>query len=44
MTNVFEILRGDIDSTLLALGRGSIHDLVPEDVIVPVDFTRGLEK
>jgi isopentenyl diphosphate isomerase/L-lactate dehydrogenase-like FMN-dependent dehydrogenase len=42
--NVFDVLRGGIDSTLLALGRASIHDLVPDDVIVPADFTRGLEK
>ncbi len=40
--NVFEVLRGGIDSTLLALGRASIHDLVPDDVIVPDGFTRGL--
>ena len=33
--NVFDVLRGGIDSTLLAFGRGSIHGLVPEDVIVP---------
>jgi pre-mycofactocin synthase len=42
--NVFDILRLGIDSTLLALGRGSVHDLIPEDVIVPADFSRGLEK
>jgi pre-mycofactocin synthase len=42
--NVFDVLRGGIDSTLFALGRASIHDLVPDDVIVPADFTRGLEK
>ena len=44
VTNVFDILRGGIDSTLLALGRASIHDLVPDDVIAPHDFTDGLEK
>jgi len=44
VTNVFEILRGGIDSTLLALGRASIHDVVPDDVITPIDFTHGLEK
>jgi pre-mycofactocin synthase len=42
--NVFDVLRGGIDSTLLALGRGSVHDLVPEDVIVPEGFTLGLHK
>jgi L-lactate dehydrogenase (cytochrome) len=36
--NVFGILRSGIDSTLLALGRESIHDLGPDDVIVPDRF------
>jgi heme/flavin dehydrogenase (mycofactocin system) len=40
--NVFDILRGGIDSALLGLGRASIHDLAPEDVLVPPGFTRGL--
>ena len=44
VTNVFELLRGGIDSTLLALGRASIEDLTPDDVITPTDFTHGLEK
>jgi pre-mycofactocin synthase len=42
--NVFDVLRGGIDSTLLALGRPSIEDLSPDDVIMPADFTRGLSK
>jgi heme/flavin dehydrogenase (mycofactocin system) len=42
--NVFDILRGGIDSALLALGKSSINDLTPDDVILPPDFTRGLEK
>ena len=37
--NVFDVLRAGIDSTLLALGRASIHDLEPADVIVPDRFT-----
>ncbi|HYB88335.1 MAG TPA: pre-mycofactocin synthase MftD [Streptosporangiaceae bacterium] len=40
--NVFDILRGGIDSALLGLGRASVHDLGPEDVLVPPGFTRGL--
>jgi isopentenyl diphosphate isomerase/L-lactate dehydrogenase-like FMN-dependent dehydrogenase len=40
--NVFDILRGGIDSALLGLGRTSVHDLSPEDVLVPPSFTRGL--
>ncbi len=42
--NVFDVLRGGIDSTLLALGRSSVHDLSPDDNIVPADFSRGLSK
>ena len=42
--NVFDVLRGGIDSTLLALGRSSIHELSPDDVIVPAEFSRGLQK
>ena len=42
--NVFDVLRGGIDSTLLALGRSSIQELSPDDVIVPADFARGVSK
>ena len=42
--NVFDVLRGGIDSTLLALGRSSIHDLCPDDLIVPDGFSHGLLK
>jgi hypothetical protein len=35
-----KFLGSRIDETLLALGRASIHDLVPEDVLVPPGFTR----
>jgi heme/flavin dehydrogenase (mycofactocin system) len=42
VANVLEILRGGIDETLTGLGRTSIHELTPEDVIVPPGFTRGL--
>jgi heme/flavin dehydrogenase (mycofactocin system) len=41
--NVFDILRGGIGSALLALGRPSVRDLVPADVIVPEGFSHGLE-
>ena len=40
--NVFDVLRGGIDSALLGLGRASVHDLSPDDVLVPPGFTRGL--
>jgi heme/flavin dehydrogenase (mycofactocin system) len=42
--NIFDVLRGGIDATLLALGRASVHDLSPYDVIVPAEFGRGLSK
>ncbi|MBA3250351.1 MAG: mycofactocin biosynthesis FMN-dependent deaminase MftD [Geodermatophilaceae bacterium] len=38
--NVLDIMRGGIDSALMGLGRSSIHDLVPDDVLMPEGFTR----
>lgn len=40
--NVLDILRNGIDSALLALGRGSVTELSPTDVLVPAGFTRHL--
>ncbi|MET8243892.1 pre-mycofactocin synthase MftD [Streptomyces sp. NPDC005202] len=40
--NVLDILRGGIDSALLGLGRSSVHELTPDDVVVPPGFTRTL--
>jgi len=40
--NVLDILRGGIDSALLGLGRSSIHELTPDDVVIPPGFTRAL--
>jgi L-lactate dehydrogenase (cytochrome)/glycolate oxidase len=40
--NVLDILRGGIDSALLGLGHSSIHDLTPDDIIIPPGFTRRL--
>ena len=42
VSNVLEIMRAGIDEALVGLGRGSIHELVPEDLVVPPGFTRGL--
>ena len=41
--NVFDVLRAGLDSTLLALGCQSIHQLDPADVIVPEGFSQGLK-
>jgi pre-mycofactocin synthase len=40
--NVLDVLRGGIDSTLLALGRSSTGELTREDVVAPSDFFRTL--
>src|SRR5205807_10448713 len=37
--NVLDILRGGIDSALLGLGKSSIHDLTPQDLVIPPGFT-----
>src|SRR6516164_3374852 len=42
--NVFDVLGAGIDSALLALGRPSVHDLSPDDIIVPAEFARGVSK
>jgi heme/flavin dehydrogenase (mycofactocin system) len=36
--SVLAILRAGIDETLVGLGRGSIHELVADDVVVPEGF------
>ena len=41
VANVLEILRAGIDETLVGLGRASIADLRPEDVVVPPGFLHG---
>jgi isopentenyl diphosphate isomerase/L-lactate dehydrogenase-like FMN-dependent dehydrogenase len=40
--NVMDILRNGVDSTLLGLGRSSVHELTEDDVIVPPGFVREL--
>jgi L-lactate dehydrogenase (cytochrome)/glycolate oxidase len=40
--NVLDILRSGIDSALLGLGRSSIHELSPADLLIPDDFARAL--
>jgi heme/flavin dehydrogenase (mycofactocin system) len=40
--NVLDIMRGGIDSALMGLGKSSIHDLTPDDILIPEGFTRTL--
>jgi L-lactate dehydrogenase (cytochrome) len=40
VTNVLEILRSGIDEALLGLGRSSVQELEPADLIIPPGFTR----
>ena len=40
--NVLDVLRGGIDSTLLALGKSSTSELTREDVVAPPGFFRTL--
>ncbi|TEA08334.1 pre-mycofactocin synthase MftD [Mycobacteroides salmoniphilum] len=40
--NVLDIMRGGIDSALMGLGKKSVHELSPDDLLVPEGFARGL--
>jgi pre-mycofactocin synthase len=40
--NVLDILHGGIDSALMGLGKASVHDLTPDDILIPPGFTRSL--
>jgi heme/flavin dehydrogenase (mycofactocin system) len=40
--NVLDVLRGGIDSALLALGKADVSELDREDVVAPADFFRRL--
>jgi pre-mycofactocin synthase len=40
--NVLDILRGGLDSAVLGLGHASVHELAPDDLVVPPGFTRTL--
>ncbi|MCU1477446.1 MAG: alpha-hydroxy-acid oxidizing enzyme [Subtercola sp.] len=40
--NVFDILRGGLDSAVLGLGHSSIGELGPEDLVIAKDFARTL--
>ena len=38
--NVLDVLRSGIDSALLGIGHSDIHDLSPDDITIPIGFTR----
>ncbi len=38
--NVLDILRTGIESALLGLGRSSVRELSPADLLIPRDFER----
>jgi isopentenyl diphosphate isomerase/L-lactate dehydrogenase-like FMN-dependent dehydrogenase len=38
--NVLDILRSGIDANLLGLGKSSIHELSPADIVIPEHFER----
>jgi L-lactate dehydrogenase (cytochrome)/glycolate oxidase len=40
--NVLDIMRSGIESALLGLGHASIHDLSPDDLVIPEGFSRHL--
>jgi L-lactate dehydrogenase (cytochrome) len=44
VANVLQILRSGVDEALLGLGRSSVHELVSDDLIIPLGFTREPQK
>ena len=40
--NVLDIMRSGMESALLGLGHASIHQLHPDDLVIPEGFTRAL--
>ncbi len=40
--NILDVLRGGIDSTLLGMGHSSIHELSPDELVIPAGFHREL--
>jgi pre-mycofactocin synthase len=40
--NVLDILRGGLDSAMLGLGRASVDELAPDDLVIPAGFARTL--
>jgi isopentenyl diphosphate isomerase/L-lactate dehydrogenase-like FMN-dependent dehydrogenase len=44
VNNVLVILRDGLSETLYGLGKSSIHQLSPDDLLIPADFTRSGNK
>ncbi len=44
VTNVLSILRSGVEETLFGLAKSSIHQLGPDDLVIPADFTRTAAK
>ena len=42
--NVLDVLRGGIDSAMLGLGKASLGDLSPTDLVIPDDFTEAIQR
>ncbi len=40
--NVLDVIRGGIDSTMTALGKGDVSELTRSDIVAPLDFYRTL--
>lgn len=40
--NVLDILRDGIDSALMGLGHATVHDLGPDDILIPARFARNM--
>jgi pre-mycofactocin synthase len=44
VNNVLTILRSGVEETLYGLSKSSIHQLSPDDLVIPADFTRSSPK
>ncbi|WP_214403583.1 pre-mycofactocin synthase MftD [Pseudonocardia lacus] len=44
VNNVLAILRSGVEETLFGLAKSSIHQLGPDDLVIPADFTRSSPK
>ncbi len=40
--NVLDVLRSGVDSAVLGLGHATVHDVSPDDLVIPAGFARAL--